>query len=205
VKIDEFIHLKSSDASNKGRHIPFIGSLYSDENWKTFSELLEKEKKRLVSQHQDGIADLKWLIPSNAFWGKNDRVRSCLAEISNGIKTTGKKSKTLYDFKVMAPLSSADDHREKKNWFHDLKIVEDHLHGYIDGYLGDAVEVVMLEDRLVAVTYYLNIPESYRVPVPIGFISTDKGVISSIAHSLNGYLSESHGDSRKNLGKLYKS
>ncbi len=202
VKVDEFIHLKASDAANKGQHIPFIGPLYSGENWKIFSELLEKEKKRLVSQHQDGIADLKWLIPSNAFWGKNDRVRSCLADLSNGIKTTGKKSKALYDFKVMVPLTSADDNREKKNWVHDLKIVENNLHGYVDGYLDNAVEIVLLENSLIAVTYYLSMPESYRVPVPIGFISTDQGVISTITHSLNGYLSELHGDNRKNLGAL---
>jgi hypothetical protein len=67
------------------------------------------------------------------------------------------------------------------------------------------VEIVLLEDSLVAVTYYLNMPESYRVPVPIGFMSTDKGVIYSITHSLNGYLSEFHDEEqRKSLGRLDK-
>ncbi|MEY8241031.1 MAG: hypothetical protein RPT25_11845 [Cycloclasticus sp.] len=202
LNIGEFIHLKAGDASNKGRHIPFIGPLYSHENWAIFSELFDKEKKRIVSQHQDGVTDLKWLIPSNPFWGKNDGIKSCFSELVNGVKTTDKKAKTLYDLKIMAPLASSDDRREKSNWLHELEFVKKNLHGYVGGYLDGAVEVVLLENRLVAVTYYLSMPECYRVPVPIGFISTDQGVISTITHSLNGYLSELHGDNRKNLGAL---
>lgn len=201
-KMDEFIQLKAGDDANKSRHIPFIGSLYSDENWSIFSELFEKEKKAITAQHQDGVADLKWLVPSTPFWGKNDRINSCFSELAAGNKTSGKKSKVLYDFKVMVPLSNEDSRKEKQNWFHEFWTIKNNLHAYIEGYLNGDVEVVVLEDRLVAVTYYLSLPESYRVPVPIGFISTEKGIISSVTHSLNGYLSEIHGDSRKNLGKL---
>lgn len=201
-KVDEFIQLKSGDDASKGRHIPFIGNLYSDENWQIFSGLFEKEKKAISAQHQDGIVDLKWLVPSNAFWGKNERINSRFSDLVNGSKTKGKKTKTLYDFKVMLPLTNEDSQREKQDWLHDFGKVKTNLHAYIDGYFNGDVEVVLLENRLVAVTYYLSLPESYRVPVPIGFISTDKGVISSVAHSLNSYLSELHGDSRKNLGKL---
>ena len=202
-KLDEFIQLKAGNDANKNRHIPFIGSLYSDENWTEFSKLFEKEKKSLAAQHQDGVADLKWLVPSNSFWGKSDRINACFTDLANGYKTSGKKSKALYDFKVMVPLSDKDSHREKLNWQRDLNAIKNNLHAYIGDYLNGDVEIVLLEDRLVAVTYYLSLPESYRVPVPIGFISSDKGVVSSVAHSLNGYLSEFHDENqRKSLGKL---
>jgi hypothetical protein len=204
-KVHEFMQLRAGDDANKGRHIPFIGSLYSDKNWTEFYKLFEKEKKSIAAQHQDGVADLKWLIPSNPFWGKSDRINTCLTDLAHGHKTSGNKSKALYDFKVMVPMSAKDSHREKQNWQHDLGAVKSNLHAYVDGYLNGDVEVVLLEDRLVAVTYYLSLPESYRVPVPIGFISTDKGVISSVAHSLNGYLSDFHDeDQRKSLGSLGK-
>lgn len=204
-KVREFIQLKAGDDANKSRHIPFIGSLYSDENWPIFSALFEKEKKSITAQHHDGVADLLWLVPSNVFWGKSDRINTCLADLANGHKTSGKKSKVLYDFKVMVPLSDKDSHREIQNWQHNLSAVKNNLHAYVDGYLNGDVEVLLLENRLVAVTYYLSLPESYRVPVPIGFISTEKGVISSVAHSLNGYLSEFHDeDQRKSLGSLGK-
>lgn len=204
-KVDEYIHLKASDAANKKSHIPFIGPLYSSENWKLFSGLLNQERKRLTSQHQDGIADLRWVAPSNAFWGKNNQINSCLFDLFNESKTSGKKSKTLYDFKVMVPLTGIEDRREKNHWTHQFSSIKNNLHGYIEGYMDGDVEIVLLEDSLVAVTYYLNMPESYRVPVPIGFMSTDKGVIDSITHSLNGYLSEFHDeDQRKSLGRLDK-
>ena len=204
-KVDEFIQLKTGEDANKGRYIPFIGSLYSSENWPKFSELFEIEKKAIIAQHQDGVVDMKWLVPSNPFWGKSDRINSCLTELVTGSKTSGKKSKRVYDFKVIVPISDEDNRREKNDWLHNLADIKNNLHGYVEGYLNGDVEVVLLEERLVAVTYYLSLPESYRVPVPIGFISTDKGVISSVAHSLNGYLSEFHdGDQRKSLGSLGK-
>lgn len=203
IKIDEFIHLKNSDVSNNGKHIPFIGCLYSQNNWSIFSGLLELEKKRIISQHQDSTVDLKWLIPSTPFWGKSDQVSSCLLDLANDAKTTGKKAKALYDLKILVPLNSSRDRSQKKNWLHELEFVKKNLHGYVEGFLDDVAEVVLLKDRLVAVTYYLNMPESYRVPVPVGFMSTDKGVIDSITHSLNGYLSEFHDENhRKNLGSI---
>lgn len=204
-KVDEFIQLKAGDDAKKGKHIPFIGSLYNDENWSIFSTLFEKERKSIIAKHQDGISDFKWLVPSNAFWGKSERVNSCLSELAGGAKISGKKAKTLYDFKVMVPLSDGNSYREKQDWLHELGAVSNNLYAYVDGYLNGDVEVLLLEDNLVAVTYYLSMPESYRVPIPIGFISTDKGVISSVTHSLNGYLSELHGDTRNNLGKIKKS
>lgn len=203
-KVNEFIQLKSGEDASKDRHIPFVGNLYSEENWSVFSKLYEKEKKAISAQHQDGVVDLKWLVPSNPFWGKNDRINSCLSDLASGVKTSGKKAKTLYDFKIMVPLSEVENRREKQQWEKELEKFQGKLYGYLEGYLNGDVEIVLLEDRLVAVTYYLNMPESYRVPVPLGFISTNKGVISSVMHSLNSYLSELHGDSRKNFGKLNK-
>ncbi len=202
-KVNEFVNLKSSDISTKSKHIPILGSLYSHENWKTFSDLLDKEKKRIISKHQDGLAEFKWLIPSDPFWGKSDLVKARFTELVNGASTTGKKSKSLYDLKFFTPVSSAENRREYGHWLHELEFVKKQLHGYIEGYLDGLAEVILLEDRLVAVTYYLNMPDSYRVPVPIGFISTDSGVINTVTQSLNGYLAEFHDqEHRKDLGAL---
>ena len=204
-KVDEFIHLKTSDGANKKLHIPFIGPLYSNENWRIFSDLFEQEKKRIISKHQDDIVDFKWIVPSNAFWGKSDRVNLCFSELYNGSKTSGKKAKTLYNLKIMLPLSDPKNRKEKNNWMHEFSSIKNNLYGYIDGYMDGDVEIVLLADSLVAVTYFLNIPESYRVPIPVGFISMDKGLIDAITYSLNGYLSEFHDeDQRKNLNRLDK-
>jgi hypothetical protein len=90
----------------------------------------------------------------------------------------------------LVPLNSFYDSSQKKNWLHEFEFVIKNLYAYVKG-------------LLVAVTYYLNMPDSYRVPVPIGFISTDVQVIHSVTQSLNGYLTEFHDENqRKDLGIL---
>ncbi|MEY8214148.1 MAG: hypothetical protein RPR97_06635, partial [Colwellia sp.] len=207
LKIEEFIAQKTGNLSESGKHVPFIGALYSERNWKIFSELFEKEKKNLISSHQDGIDTLHWLIPSASFWGKSEQVKICFDEILSGSKTKGKKAKNLYEVKVMVPLSSTMETKsgrwEADVWKRELAVVKNELFGYIEGYLDGVAEVVLLENRLVAITYYLNMPETYRVPIPIGFISIDTGVINSVSQSLNNYLSEFHDQNhRKDLGVL---
>jgi predicted transcriptional regulator len=201
--VDKFIELKASDESNSGRYIPLLGSLYSEENWLAFTNLLDVEKKKLISQHQNGVADFKWLAPSDYCWGKSDQVLRCFNEILEGQKTTGKKAKPLYDPQFLLPLNDDRDLRQKKTWLHEFKYIEEFLSGYVEGYHKGHVEVILLESRLVAVTYYLHLPEHYRVALPIGFISTDSEVVNRVANSMNGYLSEFHSEEqRKDLGKL---
>lgn len=201
--VDEFVELKASEGSNRGWYIPFVGSLYSEDNWPTFTDLFETEKKKLISQHQNAIADFKWLAPGDSSWGKSDRVLRCFNEILKGQKTTGKKAKPLYAPQFLLPLNDDRDFKQKKAWLHEFKSIDEALYGYVEGYHKGAVEVVLLESRLVAVTYYLHLPEHYRVALPVGFISTDTEVVNRVASSLNGYLSEFHSEKyRKNLGNL---
>jgi hypothetical protein len=201
--IDKFIELKASYESSSGRHIPFIGSLYSEENWPTFTELFNVEKKKLIAHHQDGLINFKWLAPCDSNWGKSDRVISCMTEIIEGRKTTGKKPKSLYDPQILLPLSDAQDRRQKRIWLQEFDRIKGSLNAYVEGYHKGVVEVVLLESRLVAVTYYLNQPEHYRVALPIGFISTNRAVVDRVENSLNGYLSEFHSEEySKDLGGL---
>lgn len=201
--VDKFIDLKASDESNRSRHIPFVGSIYSEENWPTFTDLFETEKKKLISQHQDGVINLKWLAPTDSCWGKNDRVLYCFKEILEGQKITGKKAKPIYSPQFLLPINDEHDFKKKKDWLREFKSIEEVLYGYVEGYHKGSVEVILLESRLVAVTYYLHLPEHYRVALPIGFISTDIDVVNRVANSLNGYLSEFHSEEyRKNLGRL---
>lgn len=201
--VDKFIELKASGESNSGRHIPFVGSLYSKENWSTFNDLFDVEKKKLISQHQDGVVDFKWLAPGDSSWGKSEQVMRCFNEIIETQKTTGKKSKPLYSPQFLLPLNDYRDFKQKKTWLHEFKSIERALFGYVEGYHNGSVEVVLLESRLVAVTYYLHLPEHYRVALPIGFISNETNVVNRVANSLNGYLSEFHSEEhRKGLGRL---
>ena len=72
-------------------------------------------------------------------------------------------------------------------------------------FCGGGVEILLLENELVAVTYYVSIPELYATPVPVGFISKDKKTITRISAELNQYLAERVDDNtNKNLGPISK-
>lgn len=201
--VDKFIELKASGKSDSGQYIPFVGSLYSEENWPAFINIFEAEKKKIISQHQTGVADFKWLAPGDFSWGKSDRVLRCFNEVLEGQKTTGKKAKPLYEPQFLLPLNDDRDIKQKKAWLHEFKSIEEALSCYVEGYHKGAVEVILLESRLVAVTYYLHLPEHYRVALPIGFISIDTEVVNRVGNSLNGYLSEFHSEERrKDLGRI---
>ncbi|MBE8233621.1 MAG: hypothetical protein HAW67_07770 [Endozoicomonadaceae bacterium] len=209
LKPDEFMNLKLGSESHSQKHMPFIGSIYSDNNRKMFETFFEKQKQKLTAEHQNSALELQYLAPSDPFWGKNDRLKSFLLELANGNKSKGKKEKKLYDLNVKLPFSSAmntrEGRREKTDWIRGFDFIKDNLFGYIDGYLNGIAEVLLLEGKFVAVTYYLRLPESYRVPVPIGFISTDTGVINTVTQSLESYMSEYFDDENsKFLGKLNK-
>ncbi|MCL1078426.1 hypothetical protein D5R81_11480 [Parashewanella spongiae] len=188
LKPQEFAHLKLSQESQSQKHIPFIGSLYSDNNRKMFEDFFKKQKQKLTAEHHNGSVVLQYLAPSDPFWGKNDRLKSFLLELANQNKSKGKKPKKLYDFNVKLPFSSPmntrEGRREKIEWTRGFDFIKDNLFGYIEGYLNGVAEIILLEDRFVAVTYHLRLPESYRVPVPIGFISTDNGIINTVTQSL---------------------
>ena len=203
VDIGKFIEILHSEKANTGDFIPFIGPIYSENNWKTLNKQFETIKEKLTKKHQDGVKKLYWLAPSSGFWGYNDRIANCASELVNSSKTTGKKAKILYDPTFFLPIAEKHDGSTKHRWKQDFKNVLGNVNAYIEGFHNGVVDIFLLEDELVAITYYLTLPEVYPVPVPIGFISHDKRIIKQTHTQLTGYLeSFDNEEDRKNLGRL---
>ncbi len=194
----------ASSAATSGEHVPFVGNLYSETNWSKFMALFQKEKKILESTHQDGIVDLLWLVPSDAYWHQSLRLNSCLNELISSQKTTGKKAKPLYKPRVLLPLADPNDKKEKSNWLREFSEGQKaYLEGYVEGFKNGDVEVLALGERLVAVTYYLSVSDVYPVPIPLGFITRSGKLVRQILSEMNGYLSSYTSDNEKKLvGKL---
>lgn len=203
VDIGKFIEISYSKKANMGDFIPFIGPIYSENNWKTLNKQFETIKEKLTKKHQDGVKKLYWLAPSSGFWGYNDRIANCASELVNSSKTTGKKAKILYDPTFFLPIAEKHDGSTKHRWKQDFKNVLGNVNAYIEGFHNGVVDIFLLEDELVAITYYLTLPEVYPVPVPIGFISHDKKIIKQTHARLTGYLeSFDNEEDRKDLGRL---
>ena len=191
LDVDKFLALAESERAESGEFIPFVGSLYSRDNWQKFSMQLEIVKKKLASKHQEGIKTLTWLAPSDGLWGRNNYFSSCFDSIVEGAKTNGKNQKTLYKPTLFVPMDSANDGQSCRRWKDDLANNLNYVNGYTQGFCDGAVEVVQLENELVAVTYYVSLPGIYPVPIPVGFISKNQKLINSVAVELDQYLTGS--------------
>lgn len=205
LNIDKFFSLVQSPSADNGDFIPLVGSIYTRDNWQKFSEQLNFVKNKLAGKHQDGIKSLTWLAPSEGLWGVNSYLPSCFESLIEGSKSKGKKPKTLYQPTLFVPVTSKHDKYGCKRWKDDFAINLDYVNGYVAGFLGGAVEVVLLDDELVAVTYYISLPEIYPVPIPIGFISKNKVLIERVASELYPYLDSLYdSENRRNLGAISK-
>lgn len=190
LDVDKFIALAQSHSADNGDFIPFVGSLYSPGNWQKFSEQLEIVKKKLTAEHQEGIKSLTWLAPSEGLWGRNNYFTRCFESLINGAKTTGENPKSLYKPTLLVPMTSKQDRYGCKRWKDDLGGNLNHVNGYIGGFCGGSVEVVLLEHDLVALTYYVSLPDIYPVQIPVGFISKNRAFIDRVDGELKQYLTE---------------
>jgi len=202
LNIDKFNALVQSQNVEKGHFIPFIGSLYSRENWGKFSIQIEILKKKLTSKHQEGVKPLTWFAPSEGMWCRNNYLVSCVSSLIDGAKVKGKKQKTLYKPTVFVPIQ---DRRCSKRWKDEFDGFHNYVNGYKDEFCNGAVEVLLLEHELVVVTYYVSLPNIYPAPVPIGFISTSKALVGTVERELNQFLTKQFDDlNSRDLGGIAK-
>lgn len=68
----------------------------------------------------------------------------------------------------------------------------------MEGFLGGNVEVLHFDGEFVAVVYHFSVPPNYPVTLPLGFMSTDKQVVSEIGRLVQAYVEGSAGYERKN-------
>ena len=85
------------------------------------------------------------------------------------------------------------DYRTANQWKQELDLYNHEVHGLVEGFLGGNVEVLHLEASVVVVVYHLALHDTFPVTVPLGFISTDKEIVSSIGRKMKTYLQGSSG------------
>ena len=203
--VSKFLVMSQSQEAQSGKFIPFVGPIYTEANWSLFTEQVESVKKKLVGSHQEGLKALNWLAPSNEFWGRNNKTSNCFNELVSGAKTKGKKAKTLYKPTLILPLNSTNDRFNKNRWKDDFSTNIGNVDAYVEGFHNGVVEVLLLEDELVAVTYHLNLPDIYQVTLPFGFISNNKELINKITSEVDNYLSSLHDfENKRHLGSITK-
>jgi len=186
VNLQYLADLTTLEENSSQKRKTFLGSIYSQENW----GLLQKQlapvlASRIKSNADVGQDSFVWLAPSDPYWGKSNRLLVSLSDFFNKAST---KDKKLYSPTVYLPVSGQSDYRAANQWKQELDLYSHEVHGLVEGFLGGYVEVLHLEGSVVVVVYHMVIQDTFPVTMPLGFISTDKEVVSSIGKKIKAYL-----------------
>ena len=196
VSLQFFEDLAKLEANSQKKRTTFLGPIYSSANW----ELLQKHLAPIIKARRESKADVGqtpflWLAPSDPYWGKSSNLQVRVSEILSMAST---KEKRLYSPAIYLPVSGPDDQKTARQWKWEFDPNSDKVYGLIEGFLGGNVEVMHFEGEFVAVVYHVSLPDSYPVSLPIGFISADKDVVSSVGRLVTTYLEGSSGFERPN-------
>jgi hypothetical protein len=196
VSLQFFEDLEKLESNSQKRRTTFIGPIYSSANW----ELLQKHLAPLIKARRESKADVGqtpflWVAPSDPYWGKSSNLQVRVSELLDKACT---KDKRLYSPTIYLPVSGPDDQKTARQWKWEFDPNTDKVHGLIEGFLGGNVEVLHFEGEFVVVVYHVSLPDSYPISFPIGFISADKDVISSVGRLVTTYLEGSSGFERPN-------
>ena len=196
VSLQFFEDLARLEANSQKKRTTFLGPIYSSANW----GLLQKHLAPIIKARRESKADVGqtpflWLAPSDPYWGKSSNLQVRVSEILSMAST---KEKRLYSPAIYLPVSGPDDQKTARQWKWEFDPNSDKVYGLIEGFLGGNVEVMHFEGEFVAVVYHVSLPDSYPVSLPIGFISADKDVVSSVGRLVTTYLEGSSGFDRPN-------
>ena len=196
VSLQFFEDLARLEANSQKKRTTFLGPIYSSANW----GLLQKHLAPIIKARRESKADVGqtpflWLAPSDPYWGKSGNLQVRVSEILSMAST---KEKRLYSPAIYLPVSGPDDQKTARQWKWEFDPNSDKVYGLIEGFLGGNVEVMHFEGEFVAVVYHVSLPDSYPVSLPIGFISADKDVVSSVGRLVTTYLEGSSGFERPN-------
>lgn len=181
---------------------PILGPIYSEENWQYIAAEAERAFNKLRSQHQNGVKALTWLAPSDNCWGKSDKFISAKSWLHENAKTKGKSSKRIFIPKFYFPIARENDRKSISDWKSLLGDLSD-CHKYIEGLFNGTTEILLLQDNFAVVSYHLSIPSISNISIPLGFMTTDKGLVREIEMITKEYLGGTVGfDKPVDLGKL---
>lgn len=196
VNLQFFDDLAKLEANSQTKRTTFMGPIYSSANW----ELLQKQLAPIIKARRESKVDLGqtpflWIAPSDSYWGKSSNLQ---VRVSEFLSMANTKEKRLYSPTIYLPVSGPDDKRTASIWRWEFEPNTDKVHGLIEGFLGGNIEVMHFDGEFVVVVYHVSLPDSYPVSLPIGFISADRDVVSSVGRLVAAYVNGSSDFDRPN-------
>lgn len=187
VEVRALVSDRATAKLNDGKYLSFVGPVYTKSNWDLIHRSMSTALKG-VSKPLDGKKPkIMWIAPSDTFWGKSSRLSGCSEEFINITKSNGLVQK-LSNPVLYLPVQDKDDRKSISIWKRELSSVINNLYGLHEGFLDGNVEIILVENHFVVVCYHISRPESVPVSLPVGFISTDRSVVSKIQNIALEYI-----------------
>ncbi|CAG19996.1 hypothetical protein [Photobacterium profundum] len=189
VDLSSFTRRFAESLVDDKKPLVFVGSIYAKNNWEHVSNKLKNVLDKFNKSKDNTVRDLKWIVPSDSFWGKTSRITSCLEELEGCQLTKGENPQRVFQPSIHFPLSDVSDRRALGKWKHDFSGSTGINYGLLEGFMGGSVEVLFMENEFVVVCYHISRPDSLSVTMPVGFISTDAQVIRKVSELADEYIS----------------
>lgn len=196
VSLQFFEDLARLESNSQKKRTTFIGPIYSSGNW----ELVQKHLAPIIKARRESKADVGqtpffWVAPSDPYWGKSSNLNVRVSELLEKAST---KDKRLYSPTIFLPVSGQEDRRAALQWKREFEPNIDNVRGLIEGFLGGSLEILYFEDEFVVVVYHVSLRDSYPVSFPVGFISAEKDVVSSVGQLVKAYVEGTSGFEQTN-------
>lgn len=191
VSLKFFEDLAKLESNSQKKRTTFIGPIYSSANWKLVqTHLAPLIKSRQESKSDVGQTPCFWVAPSDPYWGMSSSLQ---VRVSQLLEQASTKEKKLYSPTIYLPVSGPEDRRTSQHWKREFEPNTSKVRGLIEGFLGGSVEVLHFEGEFVVVVYHVSLRDSYPVSLPVGFISAEKDVVSSVGRILKSYVEGTSG------------
>lgn len=196
VSLQFFEDLAKLESNSQKKRSTFIGPIYSSANW----ELVQKHLAPIIKARRESRADVGqtpflWVAPSDPYWGKSSSLQVRVRELLEKART---KDKRLYSPTIFLPVSGPEDQRTARQWKREFEPNTDKARGLVEGFLGGSVEVLHFEDEFVVIVYHVSLRDTYPVSFPLGFISAENDVVSSIGRLVKAYVEGTSGFDQPN-------
>jgi len=153
--------------------VPLLGQVYSQNNW----ELIHTDLRKILPTHKNPTTeklDMLWIAPSDPFWEASDRFPTISGIFLDCVRTL--KCEQFINSPVMyLPVSEQKD----TSWKQKIRNIKGDIHGLLKGFLSGNVEIILVENKYVAVCYHYR-SELFPVTLPVGFVSKNITIIKSI-------------------------
>jgi hypothetical protein len=170
-----------------GKWLPFVGPLYSKENWELLIEVLNQQLA-VLKECNETSPEFLWIAPSDSFWGKSLRVSACFGHLVDLSTSKGKKPIQRYHPKFYLPVQDSDDRRAISRWKQEFSDWQSYTHGFVEGFMDGNVEVLLLPGYMAVICYHISRPEIIPASLPVGYITTDVIKIEVITRLVQDYI-----------------